>query len=77
MRRYQRRLPHWDVVGEALFVTFRLHGTLPANRLFAPQILTTSGKAFVAMDRVLDGAASRASYLRMPEIAELTARPST
>jgi REP element-mobilizing transposase RayT len=71
MRQYQRRLPHWDVIGEPLFVTFRLHGTLPANRVFAPQVLTTAGKAFVTMDRILDSAASGPSYLRTPEIAEL------
>jgi REP element-mobilizing transposase RayT len=71
MRQYQRRLPHWDVIGEPLFVTFRLHGTLPANRVFAPEVLTTAGKTFVAMDRILDKAASGPSYLRMPEIAEL------
>ena len=70
MRQYKRRLPHWDVVGEPLFVTFRLHGTLPANRPFAPEVLTTAGKAFVAMDRVLDSAASGPSYLRIPAIAE-------
>ena len=26
----ERRLPHWDVIGSPLFVTFRLHGSLPA-----------------------------------------------
>ena len=71
MRQYQKRLPHWEVVGKPLFVTFRLHGTLPANRVFPPQVLTTAGKAFVTMDRILDSAASGPSYLRMPEIAEL------
>jgi hypothetical protein len=39
--------------------------------MFAPEVLASAGKAFVAMDRILDGAASGPSYLRMPEIAEL------
>ncbi len=68
MKRYERRLPHWDVVGQPLFVTFRLHDSLPASRVFPPEQLT-SGKAFVAMDRILDVAATGPKYLSMPEIA--------
>jgi putative transposase len=68
MTHHERRLPHWDLVGHALFVTFRLHGSLPASRVF-PAAQLTSGKAFVALDRLLDKAASGPSYLRMPEIA--------
>ncbi len=71
MRQSARRLPHRDVVGQPLFVTFRLHGTLPANRIFVPEVLTDAGKAFVAMDRILDRAEIGPSYLRVPEIAEL------
>jgi REP element-mobilizing transposase RayT len=68
MKRYERRLPHWDVVGQPVFVTFRLHDSLPTNRVFPPEQLT-SGKAFVAMDRILDMAATGPKYLSMPEIA--------
>ena len=53
MRHYQRRLPHWDSVDQPLFVTFRLYGSLPTHRVFPPDILARSGKAFVAMDRLL------------------------
>src|SRR5882762_4622617 len=35
-----------------LFVTFRLHDSLPSNRVFPPEVMT-NGKAFVAMDRIL------------------------
>jgi REP element-mobilizing transposase RayT len=45
-----------------------LHGSLPASRVFPPARLT-SGKAFVAIDRLLDRAVSGPLYLRMPEIA--------
>jgi REP element-mobilizing transposase RayT len=70
MRFYERRLPHWVVVGQALFVTFRLHDSLPSNRVFLPAQLTT-GKAFVAMDRILDQAATGPRHLAVPEIAAL------
>ncbi len=65
---YERRLPHFEAVGNLLFVTFRLHGSLPSNRAFPPARLT-SGRAFVAMDRLLDRA--RVGYLKRPEIARL------
>jgi len=71
MKHYERRLPHWDLVGQPLFVTFRLHGSLPVKRVFPPESLATSGKAFVAMDRLLDGAMSGPRFLRQPEIAEI------
>jgi putative DNA methylase len=71
MRCYERRLPHWDTVDQPLFVTFRLHGSLPAHRVFPPDQLTSSGKAFVAMDRLLDRGASGPLYLHRPEIADI------
>jgi putative transposase len=67
MRYYQRRLPHFDVIGQPLFVTFRLYESLPANRLFLPESL--SGKAFVAMDRLLDQAQTGPKHLSIPEVA--------
>ena len=70
MTHYERRLPHWDVIQQPLFVTFRLHDSLPANRIFPPERLT-SGKAFVAMDRVLDAARTGPLYLRQPDIAKV------
>ena len=70
MRVYQRRLPHWDVVGKRVFVTFRLHGSLPANRIFPP-VRMTSGEAFIAMDRLLDRAEYGPRYLRQPELAQI------
>jgi REP element-mobilizing transposase RayT len=66
----ERRLPHLYVIGQPLFVTFRLHGSLPNNRAFPPANLT-SGEAFVAMDRLLDQARSGPMYLKQPDIAQL------
>src|SRR5271165_2404111 len=71
MRHYERRLPHWETVGEPLFVTFRLHGSLPASPIFPPERLTTSGEAFRAMDRILDRGSSGPWFLQRPEIASL------
>jgi REP element-mobilizing transposase RayT len=70
MKHYERRLPHWDVVGQPLFVTFRLHDSLPPNRVFPPDRLT-NGKAFVAMDRILDQAGTGAKHLTIREIAAM------
>src|SRR5690349_18374780 len=72
MAHYERRLPHWDTVGSPLFVTFRLHGSLPANRVFPPANLT-SGQAFVAVDRMLDRARSGPLFLKQPEVAGIVA----
>ncbi|MBY0502788.1 MAG: hypothetical protein K2X03_02685 [Bryobacteraceae bacterium] len=66
-RSYRRRLPHWDPPGKALFLTWRLHGSLPAGRAFP------RGEEFEAFDRLLDGMSSGPLYLRMPEIAEIVA----
>jgi len=71
MRHYERRLPHWDVVEQPLFVTFRLHGSLPANRVFPPAGLVSAGKAFVAVDRLLDASVSGPLSLGRPEIAAM------
>jgi putative DNA methylase len=66
----RRRLPHLDVLDKPVFITFRLHDSLPANRAFSTSTLT-SGQAFVAMDRLLDHAQSGPMFLRQPEIAEV------
>src|SRR5581483_2933858 len=71
MRHYERRLPHWDTIDAALFVTFSLYGSLPSRRAFPPTSLTDSGRAFVAMDRLLDRGTSGPLHLRRREIAEI------
>ncbi len=71
MRHYERRLPHWDVVGEPLFVTFCLHDTLPVGRRFPPEAISSSGKAFAAMDHLLDKAEHGPRFLARPQIAEI------
>jgi len=65
----RRRLPHLYAIGEPLFVTFRLHNSLPPNRPFPASL--PSGKAFVCMDRLLDEERAGPAYLRMPRVAQL------
>jgi REP element-mobilizing transposase RayT len=70
MRSYRRRLPHIDTPGVPTFVTWRLWGSLPPERVFEREHLS-SGEAFVAWDRLLDTARSGPFYLRQEEIAGL------
>jgi putative transposase len=70
MQTSERRLPHWYALGQPLFVTFRLHGSLPSGREFPPE-LATSGEAFLCMDRLLDGARVGPTYLAIPPIAQI------
>jgi REP element-mobilizing transposase RayT len=63
-----RRLPHVYTIEQPLFVTFRLHDSLPAGRKF-PREFMTSGQAFVAMDRMLDNPRSGPTHLQQPRIA--------
>ena len=70
MTYYLRRLPHLYAIGQAVFVTWRLHDSLPPNRAF-PTETVSSGKAFAAMDRLLDEARNGAVHLRQPAIANM------
>jgi putative transposase len=64
------RLPHWDVPGQPLFVTFRLYGSFSKTRFFPPET-KSAGRAFAARDRLLDRARTGPFYLRRPEIARM------
>jgi len=64
-----RRLPHYDCINHPTFLTWRLAGTLPQSRIFSPA--TTSGEAFLAMDRLLDNARTGPMYLRQPDIGNM------
>jgi REP element-mobilizing transposase RayT len=66
---FRRRLPHYHSEDQPTFLTWRLHGSLPANRNF-PSVLT-SGQAFVAMDRLLDTACTGPLFLRIPVVARM------
>jgi len=68
----RRRLPHRYDLGEPLFITFRLHGSLPPGREFRGGRLD-SGRAFVCMDRLLEEYRFGPTYLRLPAIAQILA----
>jgi REP element-mobilizing transposase RayT len=66
---HRRRLPHFHAIGQPIFLTWRLYGSLPRNRWFDPAL--TDGEAFVAMDRILEGFPSGPLYLALPDIAQI------
>jgi putative DNA methylase len=68
---YRRHLPHIHALNRPMFVTWRLAGTLPHGRSFPREM--DSGKAFVAMDRLLGEAWLGPAYLKIPEIAAVVA----
>jgi putative DNA methylase len=73
VRKYRRRLPHLDIPGSPVFVTWRLWGSLPQEHVFSREEVA-SGEAFAALDRLLDTARSGPVYLRRPEIADLVSQ---
>ncbi len=70
MRQFRRRLPHQHPEGKWLFVTWHLHGSLP-HAMYPPPGKTSSGSAFVWMDRYLDSARCGPAYLAQEPIARL------
>jgi REP element-mobilizing transposase RayT len=70
MEFYRRRLPHLDVPARPVFVTWRLYGSLPANRTF-PEGTVNSGRAFAIMDRLLDEVRTGPFYLRQEPVARI------
>ena len=70
MAYYERNLPHWQPEGRAIFLTWRLYGSMPAG--FARHLQTLkkdAGRQFLAADQRLDGAATGPRWLSDPEIA--------
>ena len=72
MAYYERNLPHWQPEGKAFFLTWRLHGSLPA---FVVKFLhesdrLKSGRVFVRFDGSLDRATFGPTWLRNADIAK-------
>ncbi len=65
-----RRLPHVYPRDRWLFLTWHLHGSLPAGK-YPPPHHVSAGQAFVWLDRYLDRAESGPVYLRQEAIAKL------
>jgi hypothetical protein len=65
---YERNLPHWHPEGTAIFLTWRLHGTLPG---FSPSRSDEApGAVFAAWDRELDRGRKGPRWLERPGIAQ-------
>jgi putative transposase len=64
----ERHLPHWQPEDAALFITWRLHGSLP--RIPAPTEYQSGGKAFALLDRKLDKADTGPRYLLDERVAQ-------
>jgi putative transposase len=69
---YERNLPHWHPEGRPLFLTWRLHGSLPVSvvKAFHESSDCRSGAAFARFDRKLNEAAYGPVWLKNPEIAQ-------
>ena len=66
---YRRRLPHWQPEGAPIFLTWRLHGSLPrATHILVADSLP-EGRRFLLLDRQLDTASSGPTFLRHPQVA--------
>jgi putative transposase len=70
MTPHRRRLPHLYPEGTPLFLTWHLHGSMPAS-LPPPPGPLSSGAAFVWLDRQLDTARHGPKYLQRPDIAQI------
>jgi len=73
---YERHLPHWHPAGRAIFVTWRVYGSLPAHvlRRLTQQVAraarpTEAGQWFRAVDRELDAAQRGPLWLKDPRVA--------
>ena len=70
---YERNLPHWQEDGRAIFITWRLSGSLPVavmSRLRSSKSVEV-GKRFRDFDIALDAAGSGPLWLKDDRVAEL------
>lgn len=64
------RLSYLGDAEQPVFLTWRLHGSLPPHRSFPPDA-RNSAQAFAATDRLLDEARVGPVYLRQPAVADM------
>jgi putative transposase len=69
MTYYHRRLPHWLPPGQDVFITWRLHGSLP-GKIPPPAKNSSPGQAFAHYDHFLDNTQAGPLWLKDPRIAE-------
>lgn len=73
MSYHERHLPHWQPEGESLFITWRLHGSMPRNCDAPRNPKLTAGQAFVLDDREWDRAATGPRWLGDERVARIVA----
>jgi putative transposase len=69
MTYYARNLPHWQPPGQDIFITWRLHGSLPACVHISKEE-NNVGRKFRQYDRLLDAAAAGPLWLGDTRVAE-------
>jgi hypothetical protein len=71
MTYYSRHLPHWQPLGKAIFLTWRLFGSLPQGVIAELQRHRnlSEGKTFLMADRELDSARTGPRWLNQASIA--------
>jgi putative transposase len=67
---YRRNLPHWHPNDKVLFITWRLHGSLPKQRELAASA-SSFGDEFRNADAQLDRAISGPTWLQDPKVASV------
>lgn len=71
MTYYERNLPHWHPDGKAIFLTWRLHGSLPHSflRSLKDNPHATAGQLFRKADTMLDRAEHGPLWLKNERVA--------
>ena len=68
---YRRHLPHWQKADSALFITWRLFGSLPRKIVASSLKERDPGKRFLLLDRALDQARYGPTWLKEAGIAKI------
>jgi REP element-mobilizing transposase RayT len=73
---YRRNLPHWFQPERSVFLTWRLHGSLPATYFERLRLQTnlTDGEKFRSAEKLLDRPSSGPVWLADPRIADCVAQ---
>jgi putative transposase len=73
MSYYSRNLPHWHPSGTEIFITWRLHGSLPPafTQKVVVKTAAESGEQFRIVDEELDHASTGPRWLENPRIADV------
>lgn len=70
MTYYERNLPHWHPDGRAIFLTWRLHRSLPEQIVAETRAEKTKpGQKFARIEGFLDGLSFGPLWLKEPELA--------